>query len=959
MVKDATGEKAAVRVMTRVRPFNQREHSLSGDQYPTSVIHMSNGTTVHMVDDSGDVKDSFEFHKVFWSIPEAQKQFSSEPFSDQEAVFEETGKPAVAAALNGYHACIFAYGQTGSGKTYTMLGSDSDPGIAPRLVDHLFTELESMPKKGYTYNVGISFMEIYNEKCKDLLDDSCGSNPNTPAVGRKRRGSRRVKSVVAREDSYRGGATISPREGVGKSRSRGSSFKTSPTPANLTAPRRKTAAFDLDPQEDEYQSLRVRKSPIYGVHVEGLTRLDKESGVATAEDVKQVIKKGMEHRATAETKMNATSSRSHAVFQISIVAKNQAKGVQRYAHINLVDLAGSERVKMSGAEGDRLTEATKINLSLSTLRRVIDTLIDNSKRKKGDIKQIPPYREAMLTWVLSESLGGNSKTMMLATVSPYIGNWEDTSNTLRYALKAKAIVNTVKVNEEKTSVLVSAMMSEIGALREQMGATEQDSKAFEDLKLDLGERLDEIEHMRDGMDQHLQAVEKLNEDLKQAEMDHNRKLKETEHIVSAKPVIEEQHQAALQEVEEIAAMKQEHEEEVERRRLEALRMEERAREEMETATAMKRDVEEQGMNNHMTQEEVRHIRRKQFSQAFQLAFTKSTSSIKVAEAERSVSETTRQCAEMNHEMEVVYIERSGMLVVNEGMKDRIESVKEKSLEVQNSHAEEISETQQRISHLTEQRGNLEEECLQLSRKRRELEEFARDVESERSAQRRTFDGEQRQFVRDMDVAKKEKVAKSDLLNSLSTQKSLLEREMSLMKAESQQLRQAMDVMKMARIERVASFAAIKSENAQLSTQREKQFADVERNRLQLQKLSDELLDKEMSTRSLEEKHRDLKAIVSHKFFPSSNGQVAPRTTSPLRTSSPPREREWIGEGLHYTRTHSPPSRPFARSPVRTRSPQSTHRRRTSSPTTSNIDQSSTRHASSLFSAPSRAAGQVR
>ena len=426
-------EKSAVRVMTRVRPFNQRELGLSVEEYPTTVVHMENGKTVHLLGEGGEEKERFEFHKVFWSIPESQKQFCGEPFSDQEAVFEETGKVAVAAAIKGYHTCILAYGQTGSGKTYTMLGSESDPGIAPRLVDHLFEQVEDMPKKGFTYNIGISFMEIYNERCKDLLDD-VGSNPVTPLGGRKRRGSRKKSAT---ESAFLN--TTSPKDRtLDRSSRRGSLIGRSPGASPNVQPivggRKKTIPFSLsiDP-EDDYRDLRVRKSPVYGVHVEGLTRLDKESGVSTADDVKLVIRKGMEHRATAETKMNATSSRSHALFQISIVAKNSATGVQRYSNINLVDLAGSERVKMSGAEGDRLTEATKINLSLSTLRHVIDMLIENTNRKKGDIKLVPPYRESLLTWVLSESLGGNSKTMMLATVSPHISNVEDTGNTLRYA----------------------------------------------------------------------------------------------------------------------------------------------------------------------------------------------------------------------------------------------------------------------------------------------------------------------------------------------------------------------------------------------------------------------------------------------------------------------------------------------------------------------------------------------
>eukprot|EP00662_Eupelagonemidae_sp_cell21_P057556 gene57556-biopygen47350 len=127
-------------------------------------------------------------------------------------------------------------------------------------------------------------------------------------------------------------------------------------------------------------------------------------------------------------------------------------------------LAGSERNKMSRAEGDRLYEATRINLSLSTLRRVIDTLLENSHRRRGQplrhsevyTLKIIPYRESTLTHILSDSLGGNSKTIMLATVSPAESNREDTVNTLNYANKAKDIVNTVDVNEQKGAPPVGA-----------------------------------------------------------------------------------------------------------------------------------------------------------------------------------------------------------------------------------------------------------------------------------------------------------------------------------------------------------------------------------------------------------------------------------------------------------------------------------------------------------------------
>eukprot|EP00658_Telonema_sp_P-2_P009697 TRINITY_DN13609_c0_g1_i1.p1 TRINITY_DN13609_c0_g1~~TRINITY_DN13609_c0_g1_i1.p1 ORF type:complete len:568 (+),score=201.60 TRINITY_DN13609_c0_g1_i1:308-2011(+) len=164
--------------------------------------------------------------------------------------------------------------------------------------------------------------------------------------------------------------------------------------------------------------------------------------------------------------MNARSSRSHAVFQLQITQIDVLGGTQKSSQINLIDLAGSEKVKQSQATDLRLKEATNINKSLTTLRRVIDVLIENSKIKNPKNWKHAPYRESVLTYVLSDSLGGNSKTMMIATISPHENNIEDTLNTLQYALRAKSIVCAAKVNEEQSKMVLDSMRDEIMKLRE-------------------------------------------------------------------------------------------------------------------------------------------------------------------------------------------------------------------------------------------------------------------------------------------------------------------------------------------------------------------------------------------------------------------------------------------------------------------------------------------------------------
>lgn len=219
----------------------------------------------------------------------------------------------------------------------------------------------------------------------------------------------------------------------------------------------------------DFKAPKIRQHPTKGVYVEGL----EGKVVTTAAQTKRYIERGTNERASAETKMNAHSSRSHAIFQIHVDQQDVLNGIQRQSTINLIDLAGSEKAKQSQAAGDRLKEATNINASLTTLRRVIDVLIENSKIKNPKNWKHAPYRESVLTYVLSDSLGGNSKTMMIATISPHEDNIEDTVNTLQYALRAKSIVCHAKANEEQSRAVVDSMRDEILKLREQMSKPQE------------------------------------------------------------------------------------------------------------------------------------------------------------------------------------------------------------------------------------------------------------------------------------------------------------------------------------------------------------------------------------------------------------------------------------------------------------------------------------------------------
>ncbi|TPP46982.1 Kinesin motor domain family protein [Leishmania donovani] len=346
-------------------------------------------------------------------------------YDDQQSVYEFIGPRMYEAVMSGFNACLFAYGQTGSGKSYSMIGPTdalsgatgasasssgnsghspppaqrdiltvempAEHGIMPRLCSDLFRLMREEREKdeGVTYSVELSFLEIYCEKVHDLIaaaSSLTAANSNSTYVG---------------------------------------------TSASASA------------------SLRIRQHPSRGPYVEGLSHVK----VRDAGSVIKYLLSGLRERATAETKMNEHSSRSHAILQLHITkvladTDESTGGVitrTRMCKVNMVDLAGSERVSQSGVSGDRLEEAKNINLSLSTLGRVIQQLSE----KQAGKNVIPAYRDSVLTWLLSDSLGGNSKTIMLATVAPSAYCYQQTLNTLRFAGVAKKIVNVATVNEDR------------------------------------------------------------------------------------------------------------------------------------------------------------------------------------------------------------------------------------------------------------------------------------------------------------------------------------------------------------------------------------------------------------------------------------------------------------------------------------------------------------------------------
>ena len=300
-------------------------------------------------------------------------------FADQAAVFNGVGKQVLKNALDGFNACVFAYGQTGSGKSYSMMGCPGQIGLIPRITKHLYESIDSNQDSDVKYKVEVSYMEIYNEKVRDLL------NPSD-------------------------------------------------------------------------KTLKVREHAATGPYVDGLVK----TAVRNSAEINDLIEEGGKSRTIAATNMNAESSRSHAVFTVLLTQETELKGGElkgeKVSRLSLVDLAGSERASKTGAAGSRLKEGSNINKSLTTLGLVISALAVGKSK-------FVPYRDSVLTWLLKDSLGGNSKTAMIATISPSADNYEETLSTLRYADRAKKIVNKAVVNEDPNTKVIRELKEEVEKLK--------------------------------------------------------------------------------------------------------------------------------------------------------------------------------------------------------------------------------------------------------------------------------------------------------------------------------------------------------------------------------------------------------------------------------------------------------------------------------------------------------------
>lgn len=208
------------------------------------------------------------------------------------------------------------------------------------------------------------------------------------------------------------------------------------------------------------QKLELKDHPDGGVYVKDLTVMI----VKGVRDLQQVMEVGQKNRSVASTLMNNESSRSHSIFTVTVEILEKGLDGQdhvRVGKMNMVDLAGSERQSKTGATGDTLKEATKINMSLSALGNVISALVD---AKTSFI----PYRDSKLTRLLQDSLGGNTKTVMCTCIGPVDYNYDETMSTLRYAHRAKSIKNKPRINEDPKDAMIREFQDEITRLKMQL-----------------------------------------------------------------------------------------------------------------------------------------------------------------------------------------------------------------------------------------------------------------------------------------------------------------------------------------------------------------------------------------------------------------------------------------------------------------------------------------------------------
>ncbi|KAM6196751.1 kinesin-like protein KIF19 [Sarcoramphus papa] len=398
-------------VALRIRPINEAEV----EEGAALVARRVGRQKVVLMDPSEDPDDILRANRS------REKTFVFDMVFDhratQEEVYVSTTKSLIEGVLSGYNATVFAYGPTGAGKTYTMLGTDCEPGIYIRTLDDLFKALEATTKE-LDYTVSMSYLEIYNEVIRDLLNPSSGF-------------------------------------------------------------------------------LDLREDPRGSIQIAGIT----EVSTTNAQEITQLLMKGNKQRAQEPTAANKMSSRSHTVLQVTVTQKSRRKAISEEVRIGklfMVDLAGSERAAQTRNQGKRMKEGAHINRSLLALGNCINALSE----KRGSRAQFVNFRDSKLTRLLKDSLGGNSRTVMIAHISPASTFFEESRMTLIYAYRAKNIKTQVKCNLRNVSYHVDQYTSIIADLRREIECLKARVENQEKEKSAVSSNLGDLQEMCSAAERH-------------------------------------------------------------------------------------------------------------------------------------------------------------------------------------------------------------------------------------------------------------------------------------------------------------------------------------------------------------------------------------------------------------------------------------------------------------------------
>ena len=406
---------SGVKVGVRIRPLQGKERNQSKTQ------------TVKDFDDTSLVfKDkNYTFDHVF-------------PTSiTQNDLYVQTAAPMLRSFMEGYNVTIMAYGQTGSGKTYTMGTSDmsqddeEEQGLIPRFITDLFENLKEQEQQE---------------------NDGATNSTATDSVS-----STVVRAQSSANSRHKAKITVSFLEIYGED-----VFDLMPADSSSAAGNgngRESISMSTHMCSKDRSSLPVREDEKGGVFVQGQSEVHAHS----ASEALEYLCRGTRNRITASTAMNAGSSRSHAVFTVTLeqfVSSSSGIGIDSMdagvdrvmSKLTFVDLAGSERLKRTNAEGQRLKEGIQINSGLFNLGQVINALADDQRLKKGTQPAFVPYRNSKLTHLLKDALGGNSQTLFLACVSPAESDEGETYSTLGYARSARNIQNKPIRNMDRTQM---------------------------------------------------------------------------------------------------------------------------------------------------------------------------------------------------------------------------------------------------------------------------------------------------------------------------------------------------------------------------------------------------------------------------------------------------------------------------------------------------------------------------